>query len=262
MYQKPFRLKSEREILAWGNKGLVLACGKWMQEGLLHRVSKNPAERLDGNWTCFPVASAQLPCQPRLIPNSDIVLWTGPVTSTKAGCWEMTPETRVYPSEWFMSMAGSLWKASALLGCKAHLRWNHLCSRQDMSSPPTKIVMFVSRPCTRFGTAYIWATCAHGASVKMLLMAIKIDKVCLDLELVPTSFFLLNIECWIYEDSLPWEIFLGYAEWWRPNGTPDRWYRWYRDGGGEMSRWVKRAPSPVPRVLWVSWPAICRRNGS
>lgn len=36
---------------------------------------------------CFPkVASAQLPCQPRLIPNSDIVLWTGPVTSTKAGC--------------------------------------------------------------------------------------------------------------------------------------------------------------------------------
>lgn len=33
-----------------------------IQEGLLHRVSKNPAE---------------------LIPNSDIVLWTGPVTSTK-----------------------------------------------------------------------------------------------------------------------------------------------------------------------------------
>lgn len=35
-------------------------------------------------WRLFPkVASAQLS---RLIPNSDIVLWTGPVTSTKAGC--------------------------------------------------------------------------------------------------------------------------------------------------------------------------------
>ena len=79
-----FRFKSEIETLAWDNKGLVLPCGNGLQEGLLHRVSKNPAERLDGNWTRFPkVASAQLS---RLIPNSDIVLWTGPVTSTKAGC--------------------------------------------------------------------------------------------------------------------------------------------------------------------------------
>lgn len=155
MNQKPFRLKSEIETLGtyqkWDNKGLVFAHGNGLQEGLLHRVSKNPAERLDGNWTLF---SKGCQCPTALSTKAHTKLghclvdgagyqYEGRMLSGKRWLqrWPLTKHDSndlSFCFKWFMSTPGSLWKASALLGCKAHLRWNHLCSRQDLSLPTCK----------------------------------------------------------------------------------------------------------------------------
>ena len=52
MYQKhpkTFQIEIRNRNIGLRQQGSCFCKLKWLQEGLLHRVSKNPAERLDGN---------------------------------------------------------------------------------------------------------------------------------------------------------------------------------------------------------------------